>query len=132
MNLWLAKAEEDLLAGDLILRGSMPSYETVSFHAQQAAEKALKALLVRYQVDFSKTHNIGELLLLAELVAPRISEKLAETRTLTPYAVGARYPGEGPQVDREEADQHLSLARKVVGIIDALLKPYLDAGRPGG
>jgi hypothetical protein len=44
----------------------MPSYRLVSFHAQQAAEKSPKALLIRHQVDFGKTHNLGELLQLAD------------------------------------------------------------------
>ena len=38
------------MAAKAILAAAMPSYETVSFHAQQAAEKALKALLIRHQV----------------------------------------------------------------------------------
>jgi HEPN domain-containing protein len=65
--LWLDKASEDLAAGDLILKGTIPSYGTVSFHAQQAAEKALKALLIRHQIEFGRTHNLTELLRLAEV-----------------------------------------------------------------
>lgn len=42
---WLTKAEEDLRAAEAILAAPMPSYGTASFHAQQGAEKALKALL---------------------------------------------------------------------------------------
>jgi len=118
------------LAADLILNGSMPSYRLVSFHAQQAAEKSLKALLIRYQVDFGKTHNLGELLRLAEPVAPGIDEMLAEARALTPYAVRARYPGEEPPTDRDQAGRHIALGQKVLERVRALLKPYLDAGRP--
>jgi len=129
---WLAAAEEDLLAADLILNGPMPSYRLVSFHAQQAAEKLLKALLIRHQVEFGNTHNLGELLRLAVPVAPGIDQMLAEARALTPYAVKARYPGEEPLPDRAEAGRHFALARKVSEHIRALLKPYLDAGRPGG
>lgn len=131
MNLWLTKAEEDLHAGDLILKGNMPSYGTVSFHAQQAAEKALKALLIRHQVEFGKTHDLGQLLRLAELKAAGISKTLADAETLTPFAVHTRYPSEDPSVDREEARRHLELARKVLGAARAVLKPYIDAGRPG-
>jgi HEPN domain-containing protein len=47
VNQWLAKSEEDLLVSGLILGAEMTSYDTAGFHAQQAAEKALKALLVR-------------------------------------------------------------------------------------
>lgn len=110
----------------------MPSYRLVSFHAQQAAEKSLKALLIRHRVEFGRTHNLGELLRLAETVAHGIDQMLAEARALTPYAVGARYPGEEPPLDRDQASRHLALARKVLECAHTLLKPYLDAGRPGG
>jgi HEPN domain-containing protein len=64
---WLTKAGNDLLADRPILEGGMrESYDTVSFYAQQAAEKALKALLVRHQVAFRKGHNLAELLELVE------------------------------------------------------------------
>lgn len=96
------------------------------------AEKALKALLIRHQIAFTKTHNLGELLRLAEPVAPGISKQLAEAELLTPYAVDARYPSEQLPVDRREVGRHLAVARKVLDTVSALLKPYLDAGRPGG
>jgi outer membrane protein OmpA-like peptidoglycan-associated protein/HEPN domain-containing protein len=77
---WLALAREDLLAGESILTAPLSSYGTASFHAQQAAEKALKALLVKHQTEFSKSHNIGQLLRLAEPPAPGISERLELAR----------------------------------------------------
>jgi HEPN domain-containing protein len=52
------------------------SYDTVSFHAQLAAEKALKALLVRHQVAFRKGHNLAELLELVESVESGTREAL--------------------------------------------------------
>ena len=46
---WLEGADNDIEAGEAIVERVMRSYETASFHAQQAAEKALKALLIRHQ-----------------------------------------------------------------------------------
>jgi HEPN domain-containing protein len=63
----------------------------VGFHAQQAVEKALKAVLSSAGVAFRRTHDIAELLdLLADsgLSAPPEAETLDE---LNPYAVEARY-----------------------------------------
>lgn len=131
VKLWLAKAAEDLQAADVIRAGPMPSFGAASFHAQQAAEKALKALLIRHQVDFRKTHDIGQLLRLAEPVAVGVAERLADARVLTPYAVSARYPTQEPPVAHDEATRHVALARKVLGTVSGLLKTYLDAGRPG-
>ena len=108
----------------------MSWYGSASFHAQQATEKSLKALLVRHEIAFPKTHNVEQLLQLAEPVTPGIGEGLAEARTLTPYAVRVRYPGEGPLPDRDQAGRHLALARRVLDEVALLLKPYLDAGPP--
>ncbi|MBI1735869.1 MAG: HEPN domain-containing protein [Candidatus Rokubacteria bacterium] len=113
VTLWLQRAENDLRSAELIIAGSLTSYETASFHAQQAVEKALKAILIRHQIEFERTHN------------------LAECASLTTYAVEARYPG-GPAVEKPEASRHLSIARESYRIVRGSLDPYLEAGRPNG
>jgi HEPN domain-containing protein len=110
----------------------MPSYETASFHAQQASEKALKALLIRHQIDFTKTHDVGALLLLAERAAPGLRRTLAAAEELTPHAVDSRYPGGEAEVEREEARRHVAVAVTVVDSVRNLLREYFDSGRPGG
>lgn len=106
----------------------MPSYDAVGFHAQQAAEKALKALLVRHQVRFGKVHEIGALLELTQDVAPGTRERLTGAVALTPFAVDARYPGEAPPLGREEASAQLDEARRVVAHVRSLLQVYLQGG----
>lgn len=127
---WLAKADEDLAAARLILGGSLRSWDTSSFHSQQAAEKALKALLIRHQINFPRSHDIGEILQLAEPRAPGISTELATAETLTPYAVEARYPGHDP-VTHAEAAHHVDLAERALTYVRRHLETYLAAGRPG-
>lgn len=110
---WLKKAEEDFGVAELLLAERVPYLSTVGFHLQQAAEKYLKALLVRHQVEFPKTHNLGKLLdLLAAVEAP-LAETLEKTTRLDPYSVEARYPGDLPAVEREEAEEALTLTREV-------------------
>jgi HEPN domain-containing protein len=130
VKLWLEKGREDLLVAEMVLGAPMHSYDIVSFHAQQAAEKSLKAVLIRYQVPFGKTHDIRQLLSLVEPVAPGLRARMSEAEALTPHAVASRYPGVEPGASRDEASRHLALARQVVDAVSALLKPYLDAGRP--
>jgi HEPN domain-containing protein len=48
--------------------------EIVAFHCQQAVEKYLKALLVRRQVEFQKTHDIAKLLDRVATVNANIAE----------------------------------------------------------
>ncbi len=129
---WLRSPENDLLARGLILNEPMPSYETAAFQAQQAAEKALKAFLTRHQVEFTKTHDLGELLRLAEPAAPGITSKLTDADKLNRHAVETRYPTGAPSVSRQEAARDLAIATDVVTHVRALLQSYLDAGRPGG
>jgi HEPN domain-containing protein len=59
---WVTKAENDLKSAALILRaGKDCPTDTVCFHAQQAVEKYLNALLAAHGVQFPKTHNIHKL-----------------------------------------------------------------------
>ncbi len=104
----------------------------MSFHAQQAAEKALKALLVRHQVAFGKSHNVAELVELVESVELGTREALTSIGELTPYAVDARYPTGLPRVDHAESARHVALADAALVHVRSLLASYLDAGRPSG
>lgn len=117
---WLAKADVDLSAGNA-LRSAGDLNEVVAFHAQQAAEKALKAVLVRHQVEFPKTHDISRLLALCGSVEPYLAESLADSAELTPYGVEYRYPGEYPSVTREAAEASLAKARAVVHAVAKVL-----------
>ena len=127
---WLGKADSDLLAARVLLGAELPGYDAVAFHSQQAAEKLLKALLVRHQVEFPKTHDLGELMLLLKPFHPRLGEDLVEAEALTPHAVDSRYPG-FEVVSNDEARALLELAEGVERRVRHLLGTYIEAGRPG-
>lgn len=55
---WLAKADEDMAVAERLFKEEMPFLNAITFHAQQAAEKYLKAYLVHRQIEFPKTHSI--------------------------------------------------------------------------
>lgn len=59
---WLRKADHDLLNIQNNLAAKDIPWDTVCFHAQQAAEKVLKAFLVARGHDLSKTHDLVALL----------------------------------------------------------------------
>jgi len=123
---WLAKADVDLRAGSLLF-ASGQLYEPVTFHAQQAVEKALKAFLVWHQVEFPKTHDMSLLLELCGSVDAGLAESLADAEELTPYGVDYRYPGEQAPVAREAAEASLSVARAAVFEVERRL-----SDEPGG
>jgi len=91
---WIAKAEGDYATAGRELRvQEHANYDAVCFHAQQTAEKYLKAFLQENGVVFPKTHSLVELL---ELCLP-LDENLETLRLdlirLDRYAVRYRYPG---------------------------------------
>ncbi|GAG25702.1 unnamed protein product, partial [marine sediment metagenome] len=60
---WIDKAEVDFGTIEVLLgETSRPFPGAIAFHAQQCAEKYLKAFLTRHKVDFPKTHDLKEIL----------------------------------------------------------------------
>jgi HEPN domain-containing protein len=110
---WLAKADQDMRAGESLLATSPPLLYPACFHAQQAAEKYLKALLTWHQVEFPKTHAIEALLNLLQPIVPDLVSRLSNAVQLTPYGVEARYPGDQPELGLEESRQAVALAGHV-------------------
>jgi HEPN domain-containing protein len=92
---WVSKAEGDFATARRELRArKSPNYDAVCFHAQQCAEKYLKALLQESGKPFGRTHNLETLL--APLLArwPEWASLRPALRELSAYAVETRYPGE--------------------------------------
>lgn len=93
---WLKRSKSNLAMATMFEVEKIPEdiyLEDLCFELQQAAEKSIKALLVKYGIDFPKTHNITELLLIVQnKTTIEISDKIALAATLTPYAVKTRYP----------------------------------------
>ncbi len=92
---WVAKAEGDYATAGRELRvDDRPNYDAVCFHAQQTAEKYIKAFLQKNNIPFPKTHSLIELLELSLPLDDEL-EKLRPTLIrLDRYAVRFRYPGE--------------------------------------
>jgi len=109
---WLRYAYSDLELAR-VGRTSNVLFEGLCFHAQQAAEKALKAVLIAKGVPPPKTHNIRTLLdlLPQEVIAP---QEIEDAASLTDYAVTSRYPGDFESVDEEEYKEAVRLAETVV------------------
>lgn len=128
---WLSKAQKDLRAASVLLAADLEDYENVGFHAQQAAEKFIKAFLVRHQIEFPKTHDIAVLRQLVDKADKRTARALTDAEVLTPYGVTFRYPGVLASVSQQDGERALRLAEMVRDAILERLKSYLEAGRPG-
>lgn len=110
---WLNRAKGDLaLASAPLPEGGF--YEDLCFHAQQAAEKALKALYQKQGWKFRFTHDLGELITGLESQGLSIPQEITETVVLTSFASEMRYPGFGEPVTKEEYEEAVQQAKAVV------------------
>ena len=91
---WLSKAGKDLAAAQYELQAVPPFADDIVFHAQQAAEKSLKAFLSWHHVPFRKTHNLIELGEACCQIDQSLEPLLRRAATLTEYAWKYRYPGD--------------------------------------
>jgi HEPN domain-containing protein len=92
---WVQKGEGDFATARRELRARRaPNYDAVCFHAQQCAEKYLKARLQEEDIPFGRTHNLPSLLDLLLPIEPSWEILRPHLRTLTAFAIEFRYPGE--------------------------------------
>lgn len=92
---WIEKAEGDFHTAEREMRvRKAPNYDAVCFHAQQCAEKYLKAFLLHCHIPFRPIHDL-EMLLEAIIPIHKDFESLRDALLLlNDYAVDVRYPGE--------------------------------------
>ena len=104
--LLLRKAESDVEVVRALVENVSITDDAIGFHAQQAIEKAMKAVLAIHGVEFPRTHDLGFLLELADRDGVRIPDVVVEARWLTPWSAEFRY--DDPPVP-DELDRNASL-----------------------
>ncbi|NLI76562.1 MAG: HEPN domain-containing protein [Candidatus Riflebacteria bacterium] len=109
---WVARAEGDLTTARRELRArTSPNYDAACFHAQQCAEKYLKAVLQERGIPFGRTHNLlGLLQTLPDLECSWESLR-SPLVLLNLYSVNVRYPGES--AGRPEAREAVQACERV-------------------
>lgn len=111
---WLARAAEDLRAAEWELKADPPLVVDILFHAQQLAEKSLKAFLARNDTPFRKTRDLGELGRQCIALDGELEALCRRAGPLTVYAWIFRYPGEPGEPSRTDAVDALKIAREVL------------------
>lgn len=111
---WIHKAQKDLIAAEHELTFADPITESICFHCQQAVEKYLKAYLLQLGIEFTKTHEIGELIFKCETADQAITSLREEADKLTDYAVTIRYPEEMFTPTIAEAKAAYEIANKII------------------
>lgn len=116
---WLNRARSSLVRA----RVTAPEVylEDLCYDAQQAAEKAVKGLLLARGVNHPFTHDLSALLSLVEETGIEIPSDVLQAAVLTRYAVAARYPGPARPVTGPEYSEAVTLATHVVRWVEQLL-----------
>lgn len=121
---WLKIAiEEHKSAGYLFEKGL---YRMVCYHAQQAVEKILKAILTEREVDFARTHNILDLRNAVKSLGYEI-ELTDEDSVFLNAIYRSRYPSDlglipSGEPTKEDAKKALGIAQIMVDHIEAIDK----------
>lgn len=110
---WVKKAEDDFRSAEYL--SSMDEdtpFEVICFHAQQCAEKYIKALLLWLKIDFPKTHD---LMILIRLIPTEfaLAINMEELAPLNRCSIEPRYPGEWDSFLEDDAAEAMAISRAV-------------------
>jgi HEPN domain-containing protein len=124
---WFVKAASDLRAATHELTAVPPLTDDIVFHAQQAAEKAMKGYLSWHDQPFRRTHDLAEVGCLCTAIDATLEPLLRRAESLTVYAWAFRYPGDAEAPSVEESQAALAVAREVVDSFLARLPADIGA-----
>lgn len=96
---------------------------SICFHAQQAAEKYLKAFLAFHGQSIPKSHDVAELIRRCVAIDPSFAQLMEQAGALQLFGVEIRY-----SPSKEEADQKCSEAWSAMTAIQEKLKGILPEG----
>lgn len=125
---WLDKARSDLRMATLAVDDREKLWDQACFHAQQAAEKALKALLVARQLPVPRTHDLVHVIELLEPDLPAIAALSEDAALLEDHGVSPRYPTFRAPETRDDALDALRRAKRVVAAVRKALRDAAQLG----
>jgi HEPN domain-containing protein len=118
---WWTLSRSDWRVAHVVAELNPPEWHLVCFLAQQAAEKALKALLEARDLPVPRTHDLR--VIAERLGAGHDAEAVIEAAILlSVYGVGPRYPSVTGEATAEQARAALDAARVVCDWADEALR----------
>lgn len=111
---WLIRAQDDLLAARKLISGNDPLTATAAYHCQQAAEKALKAVLAATAESIPKTHDLRLLMDRCLMTDASLADLRDACDELTPYATEFRYPTQIPDPTSSDIDDAIALSSAIL------------------
>jgi len=121
---WLKLAAEDLASARILLKENI--YNQVCFHAQQTAEKSLKAL-IELKTKVPKEHSLSKLFEISKELGYELSQfregleylNIFYTSTRYPFVVGILPTG---SPSKEDAEKSLIIANNIYKFCEDLLR----------
>lgn len=112
---WLEYAQKDLEAARKLV-SSRQLTGLAAFHAQQAVEKAFKAVLEEFDLGLVKTHDIERLY---ALIDPQLQVDTDALQALNSVYIEVRYPADlgiayGAEPNQEDARNFIAFAEEVL------------------
>ena len=89
---WLSKAEEDFGYASSSLEESLEFYAQICYHFHQAAEKYLKAYIIKYDLEFKRIHDLLELLDICSKHGTKLHDIKEACIFLNRFYISTRYP----------------------------------------
>ncbi len=119
---WLEKAEEDYLHAKSDLENEDKFYSHLAFFLEQAAEKYLKAYIVKYDLNFEYTHDLLRLLEICKERDENFSQFENVCSELNPYYIDTRYPVHWPVgYKKEDIEKGLKLLEELRDYIAGII-----------
>ncbi|MGQ0812324.1 MAG: HEPN domain-containing protein [Nitrospiraceae bacterium] len=111
---WLNRAKSNLARAKADVTLPAIYLEDLCFDAQQAAEKAIKALLLSRNIAFPFVHDLAELVTVLQQSGQAVPTQIAEAARLTRFAGETRYPSLAEAVTREDYKRAVAIAEEVI------------------
>jgi HEPN domain-containing protein len=122
---WIDKGDHDLGSAKLIYLHIPEYFDTIAFHCQQATEKYLKSMLLHYNIEFQRTHNLVYLLDLLSQKLEVSDEIYDKAIVLNGFSVQIRYPDNTLFLTKQElelsiaiSDEFRAFAINIMGIVE--------------
>lgn len=108
---WIIKADHDLDSAKLIFLHIPDYFDTIAFHCQQAVEKYIKAILIYFEIDFQRSHNLIYLLDLLSKKLEISEDRYDKAILLNGFSVQIRYPDKTIFLSNEELATAIEIAQ---------------------
>jgi HEPN domain-containing protein len=126
---WLNRARSNLARAKADIRVPGVYLEDLCFDAQQAAEKAIKAVLLKLGVPFPFIHDLGGLLDLIRKAGGTVPRSVRDAGRLTRFAVVTRYPGIAEPVSHEDYKRSIRIAEGILRWAEKLVARTMTGSR---